>query len=98
MSYHLEIVRESRGNDAPLTKDEFCRACECFAELDLCADGMSADLIYDNDCIATLTLADGRIWTRYNEEEVLRVMLKVANVLHARVIGETGIVFTQAIY
>ena len=90
MGYHLTILRTDGARQLPISNTEFAAACAREPDLIVGDDGVSAQLLRNQNLIATLKLQDGQVWTKSSEDEVLAVLVRFATSLNARVRGSEG--------
>ncbi len=88
MSYHITILRTKGGKRLPITGAEFAAAVGSFPELRFDSAVETAEYFRSGELRATLMLQDGDIWTKVAEPDVIEVMIRLANVLNARVRGD----------
>ena len=90
MGYHLTILRTDGSKPVPIANSDFSAACATEPALRVYDNGASAQLMRNQELVATLKLQEGQIWTKNSEDEVLAVMLRLATMLKARVRGSEG--------
>jgi hypothetical protein len=88
VSYHITILRTKKGKRYSIDGVEFAAAARGFPELRFDSAAGKADYFRAGELRASLFLQEGEIWTQVAEPDVIEVMIRLANVLEARVRGD----------
>jgi hypothetical protein len=88
MGYHLTVLRTRGDQQLPISKQEFAAATRTVPELTLEDTGDAARYERDGELRAMLFWNDGEIWTKVPEDDVIVVLLALAEKLKARVRGD----------
>jgi hypothetical protein len=88
MGYHLTVLRTRGEQQLPISQQEFSAAARALPELRLEDDGDAARYERDGELRARLFWNDGEIWTKGPEDDVIVVLVALAEKLSARVRGD----------
>ena len=97
MAYHVSILRTRQKGPWPITRSEVeaLSASDFAIQIDRSNLG-DRDLLYilDGKVILSLTLQDGELWTAGFDRQQMLLIIKIANLLNARVRDDEYVTYT----
>lgn len=88
MGYHLTVLRTEGFRTLPIPRSEFVAEARRMPELILSVDETSAGYIRAGELRATIFWTEGVLWTKVPDEDVVTVLISLAERLQARVRGD----------